>query len=210
MLGLLFFVVADQAKLPALQQMIPNAAGEALLSIFVPVPSSLLDFFSEHLPAVVCFSLASAVPVLIIYVLGLRKYDFFPLSRIWNFVFCSWHGVVFYQLLRLLKDPIGEADPLRKTHLPICVVLIFLFFGTYALQLTCLARSNRIAAKGLQIPCLRQGKAVQYPFGSDREFKNFSHDVKQYFRAAARCALLCATSDFCLLFVLRLILTILR
>ena len=160
----------------------PNVLAEAIC--YEQVCPSVFRVIVIYFPAVLTAAASLSFPILFLYVLGVRRYDFFPYSRIWNFIFCASYGAVFYQMLdRLYSNgsEYGGVWAVMAAALP-----IICFFGSFAFELQSLLQSNRIAARGLPIPCIRGNGAIRYAFYEQPTAKGLKQDIRRYTNAARR------------------------
>jgi hypothetical protein len=93
------------------------------------------------------------LPIFVIYVLGVREYEFFCQSRAWNFFFCFAHGISGYRLFYCFSNAMFRANSRIGVQILCIAIMIFaliclLFLYVQMLHALC------IAAKGVPIPCL--------------------------------------------------------
>lgn len=144
--------------------------------------SSVFRVLFTYFPAVLTVVASLSFPVLFLYVLGVRRYDFFPYSGIWNFIFCASYGAIFYQMLDRLYSNGLECSSVWG--MMAATVPVICFFGSFALELQYLLQSNRIAARGLPIPCIRGNGAIRYAFYEQPTAKELRQDIRRYTHAA--------------------------
>lgn len=133
------------------------------------------DFFANHFSASLLFLTSTewatfpkaaairSLPIFMIYLLGIREYDFFCLSRFWTFLFCSMHGVVLYQTCRNAGTLlIEQKDHKESSKMMLSVLLLTAFFALLAFLYTRLLHAMRVGARGLPLPCLGHAQKISF------------------------------------------------
>lgn len=154
-----------------------------ICSSAVPVPTGLAALSNILITALMLVS-----PVAVTYLLGLRDYEFFSLSRFWNLLFCMLHGVLFERFIVLWTDHI----PNLYGHAVEGFISILMLLVMLLLQMLLhvqLLQANRVAAAGVSLPCLNKSR-FRYPHvDSMSEKSNWQKRLLRYVTSLLRTVL---------------------
>ena len=175
---------------------------ETVYWLHLELPLQIMQLFSREielpslwlwLPSAMHLALLQSAPAMMLFVLGLRASEFFCLSRIWNWIFFALHGILFHRFLLLFLEVRWNSKALT-----IHGCLLFMFCSVILAQGIIFLRINRVAAKGILIPC----------FGINRFFypnttatPQGTHLLKNYTLTAVKCTALTYLLELTLLLV---------
>ena len=158
--------------------------------LHLTLPVQINELFSREIPLLplktwwpdaLLLALVLTVPAACLFLLGLRAADFFCLSQIWNLIYFALHGIIFHRFLVLF---LRIFQALSKSNQFVLLILILFFCLSLSAIWVTFLRINRIAAKGILIPC----------FGIHRCFYSNMSDQPQssrlfrnYLRAMLNC-----------------------
>ncbi|MBQ7338934.1 MAG: hypothetical protein IJW40_10865 [Clostridia bacterium] len=173
LLGILFSHLANTVNTAKWQLLFPSALFADVFSLVYPLPA-----FGDILSSLLLSTLFRTLPVLLVYWLGLRDYDFYCLSRFWNLVFCAVHGMMLHQfwLIFVRSVPRMQNHALLR-FLGIVLFLAFLVSLLYVLR--CLLQVNQTAAAGVALPCF--GRNAFIFSHAEQDSEPLSARISRYF-----------------------------
>ena len=176
--GILFSCLQD--AVPQLRFELPLQI-QQLFSREIELPGILI-----WLPDAIRLALLQSAPAMMLFVLGLRAGEFFCLSRIWNLIFFALHGILFHRFLLLFLQIRWSSTPMT-IHPSVLTLVLFLFCAVILALSVIFLQINRVAAKGILIPCYGINRFF-YP--NTTATPQGTHLLKNYALAAAKFTVL--------------------
>ena len=178
--SLLLGVVFSALSFTAWGERLSLQSPESMLTVVLIQTAARPPFFSLF-PELVLSAVLRSFPLMMLFWLGLRARHYFPFSGFWNMIFAATQGVWLHRFFGIVSDATAANRLQGFTAVAAILSLIVLLI----LQFLCLERFlviNRIAVRGVPVPCLMRG-VFRDPFGVVEDGRPAYARIRRYFSA---------------------------